>query len=65
MRLAMPWEMKVMHSPAAIMGHTSIAMYRLNASNCPRVISPAMVRYPPYSRVSRPLTPMIMSSRGI
>ena len=44
MRLAMPWEMKVMHSPAASMGQTSMAMYRLKASNWPRVISPAMVR---------------------
>ena len=39
-RDASPWLMEVMHSPTAIMGHTSMPIYELKAMNWPTVISP-------------------------
>ena len=42
-RLASPWLTLVMHSPTAIIGHTSIVTYELKLMNCPMLISPCAV----------------------
>ena len=61
---AAAWENVLIQSPAAIIGHTSISMYELNATNWPIETCPSSTILPPARSVTITLIPITASSVG-